>query len=103
MNITFSKSSLGLDIEVPTLTLIVPDMRSTLSPVLIGTNTLDILYEHFSTALPENFQSLPYGCRVVLKTLEMRQKQSVDSGLGVVRLFSKESETIGPGQTRVVE
>lgn len=103
VNITFPKSSLGLDIEVPTLALIVPDMRSTLSSVLIGTNALDVLYEQYSTTTPQISQSLPYGYRVVLKTLEMRQRQSVDSSLGVVRQFSKESETIGPGQTKVVE
>lgn len=38
-----------------------------------------------------------------LKTLGMTQRQKVDSSLGIVRLFSKDPETIGPGQTKVVE
>lgn len=46
--IKFPKSLLGADIEVPTLVLVVPDMRSTLSSVLIGTNTLDVLYEKYA-------------------------------------------------------
>lgn len=98
VNITFPKSALGLDIEVSILALIVLDMRSTLSSVLIGTNTLDILHGRYSEATPQNFQSLPYGYRVVLQTLEMRQKQKAGSSLGVVR-----PEVIGPGETRVVE
>lgn len=98
VNITFPKSALGLYIEVSILFLIVPDMRSTLSSVLIGTNTLDILHGQYSDATPQNFQSLPYGYRVVLQTLEMRQKQQAGSSLGVVR-----PEVIGPGETRVVE
>ncbi|KAF7647554.1 hypothetical protein LDENG_00170760 [Lucifuga dentata] len=71
--------------------------------ILIGTNTLDVLYELYSSATPQNLQSLPYSYRVVLKTLEMRQRQKVDSCLGVVRIFSKDPEIIGPGQTKVVE
>lgn len=46
--IKFPKSLLGADIEVPTLVLVVPDMCSTLSSVLIGTNTLDVLYEKYA-------------------------------------------------------
>lgn len=41
--IKFPKSSFGKDNELPTLALIVPDMHSSLSSVLIGTNTLDAL------------------------------------------------------------
>lgn len=102
VNVTFPKSALGVEIEVPTLALIVPDMRSTSSSVLIGTNTLDILYDLYSSAAPQDCQSLPYGYKVVLKTLEMRHRQQVDLSHAVVRLSSKDPETISPGQTKVL-
>lgn len=101
--IRFPESSLGADIEVPTLVLVVPDMRSTLSSVLIGTNTLDVLYEKYANIAPQNYESLPYGYKVVLKTLEIRKRQSVDSSLGEVRLHSRDFETISAGQTKVLE
>ncbi|KAL0199310.1 hypothetical protein M9458_007850 [Cirrhinus mrigala] len=99
--IKFPRSLLGKDIEVPTLALIVPDMRSTLSSVLIGTNTLDALYEQYADTAPQDNDLLPYGCKVVLKTLEVRKRWSVDSSLGEVRLHSSRSETIAAGQTQV--
>lgn len=101
--IRFPKSLLGADIEVPTLALVVPDMRSTLSSVLIGTNTLDVLYEKYADIAPQNYESLPYGYKVVLKTLEIRKRHYVDSSLGEVRLHSKDFETIAAGQTKVLE
>ena len=101
--IKFSKSTFGVDIEVPTLALIVPDMRSTLSSVLIGTNALDVLYEQYADVAPQNYQSLPYGYKVVLKTLGVRQRQSVDSSMGEVKLHSRDPETIAAGQTKVLE
>lgn len=99
--IMFPKSFLGADIEVPMLVLVVPDMRSTLSSVLIGTNTLDVLYEQYADIAPQDCESLPYGYRVFLKTLEIRKRQSIDSSLGKVRLHSADFETIAAGQTKV--
>ncbi|XP_013855935.1 uncharacterized protein LOC106511737, partial [Austrofundulus limnaeus] len=78
-------------------------MRSTLSSVLIGTNTLDVLYEKYAEIAPQRFESLPYGYKVVLKTLEIRKKQSADSSLGEVRLHSRDLETISAGQTKVLQ
>lgn len=98
--IKFPESSLGVDIEVPTLALIVPDMCSS---VLIGTNTLDILYEQYVDTASQNYESLPYGYKIVFKILEIRKRQAVDSSLGEVRLQSKSSETIAAGQTKVFE
>lgn len=43
LNITFPKEFLGTEIEVPTLAMVVPNMLATCK-VLIGTNTLDVLY-----------------------------------------------------------
>nr|XP_008283279.1 PREDICTED: uncharacterized protein LOC103359624 [Stegastes partitus] len=101
--ITFPKISLGVDIEVPTLALIVPDMRSSLSSLLIGTNALDILYEQYSDIALSNQHSLSYGYKVVLKTLEVRKRQCVDSSLGSLRLHSSDSEIIAAGETKVLE
>lgn len=101
--IKFPKSMFGVDIEVPTLALIVPDMRSPLSSALIGTNALDVLYEQYANATSQNYQALPYGYKVVLKTLGARHKQSADSSMGEVRLRSTDPETIAAGQIKVLE
>ena len=71
--------------------------------MLIGTNTLDVLYEKYADISPQNYESLPYGYRVVLKTLEIRKRHCADSSLGEVRLHSKDFETIAAGQTKVLE
>lgn len=75
--IKFPRCSLGVDIEVPTLALIVPDMRSSLSSLLVGTNTLDVLYEQYTDTAPQNNHSLPYGYNVIFKTLEVRFQPGV--------------------------
>lgn len=41
----FPKESVGVEVEVPTLALVVPDLKS-LSQVLVSTNSLDVLYSH---------------------------------------------------------
>ncbi|KAK7910502.1 hypothetical protein WMY93_015186 [Mugilogobius chulae] len=102
--ITFPKSSLGADIEVPTLALIVPNLSSNSPSRLIGTNTLDILYEQYGLVVePKEKHLLPYGDKVVLKTLAARKKHSVDSSLGEVRLHSKDCKIIEAKQTKVLE
>ncbi|KAK0146798.1 Tafazzin [Merluccius polli] len=103
VTISFLKNTFGVDIDIPTLALIVPDMRSTLSSVLVGTNALDVLYEQYADVTPQNYQSLPYGYRAVLKTLGARQRDTFDSSMGKVRLHSSDAETIAAGQTRVFE
>lgn len=103
VTISFPENTFGVNIDIPTLALIVPDMRSTLSSVLIGTNALDVLYEQYADVTPQKYQSLPYGYRAVLKTLGARQRHSFDSSMGQVRLHSRDAETIAAGQTRVFE
>jgi len=45
VDITFPEEFLGVSVEVPTVALVVPDVKSHNQPlVLIGTNTLDVLY-----------------------------------------------------------
>lgn len=60
-------------------------------------------YERYADIIPKNFESLHYGYKVILKILEIRKRQSVDSSLGEVRLHSRDFETIAAGQTRVLE
>lgn len=86
LNITFPKDFVGVDTEVLTLALIVPDLPSTSQPsVLIGTNTLDNLYKDFSQQETRYF-SPTYGYKQVLKMLEMRLKQNVEGNVGLVRV-----------------
>lgn len=64
--ITFPRDFVGVNMEVPTLALVVPDLSSTFQPsVLIGTNTLDELYKDFSQQKPRYF-SPSYGYKQIL-------------------------------------
>ena len=103
VDITFPKNCFGSEINVPTLALVVPDTRSSAqSTLLIGTNTLDLVYEDCSRANTD-LQALPYGCRVVLKVMQQRNKQKVNSSLGLVRLPGKDPMVIPAGQSCVIE
>ena len=69
VTVTFPKDFLGVITEVPTLALVVPDVHpETPSPVLIGTNTLDVLYVQHLGSEVVNHQPQEYGYRAVLKT-----------------------------------
>ncbi|CAI5692272.1 unnamed protein product [Oreochromis niloticus] len=104
LHVTFPKEFLGIEAEVPTLALVVPDVRTaSQSLVLIGTNTLDVLYELYSDACHELQLNLPYGYRAVLKVLESRHKQSKDSSLGLVTMHNKQPQLIPAGQTVVLD
>lgn len=104
VDITFPEEFLGVSVEVPTVALVVPDVKSHNQPlVLIGTNTLDVLYEqHLNANSPTN-QPSSFGYRVVLRTLETRRKQNSNGVLGHVRLKGKVPEVMAAGQTVVVE
>ncbi len=104
VDITFPEEFLGATVEVATVALVVPDVKSHTQPlVLIGTNTLDILYEQQLNAKSPMHQPSLFGYRVVLKTLEMRRKQNTSGVLGHVRLRSNVPEVMSAGQTVVVE
>ena len=104
LNITFPKEFLGVEIEVPTLALVVPDV-STFSDslMLIGTNTLDVLYETYRETAPRKQQSTAYGFKAVLKVLELRQRQSKGGNFGPVKMHGKGSQLVPAGQTVVLE
>ncbi|KAL6455421.1 hypothetical protein MHYP_G00361230 [Metynnis hypsauchen] len=99
----FPKEFMASQPEVQTLALIVPDTRSNSSvPVLIGTNTLDPLYEQFCDGNP--LVSNTYcGYQQVLKTLQLRRKQNSEGQIGVVKLGRHEPSVIPAGQKVVLE
>lgn len=103
LNIQFPKEFISSQPEVQTLALIVPDTRSnSCVPVLIGTNTLDPLYEQFCDGDP--LESNAYcGYQQVLKTLQLRQRQNSKGQIGVVRLGRHESGIVPAGQKAVLE
>lgn len=89
--------------EIETLTLIVPDVRSNSDiPVLIGTNTLDPLYEQFLSE--SHFMANPYsGYHQVLKTLQIRHRQNSEGQIGLVKLRGSDSNVIPAGQKVVLQ
>lgn len=102
--VTFPKDFLEIDIEIPTLALVVPDVHSdSQSLLLMGTNTLDVLYERYSDIKTPNHQPGPYGYRAVLNILELRQKQNRDGSVGLVKMLGKTPVVIPAGHTVVLE
>uniref|UniRef100_A0A0S7F2X0 PPUP7114 n=1 Tax=Poeciliopsis prolifica TaxID=188132 RepID=A0A0S7F2X0_9TELE len=66
LTITFPKEFVGSDIEINTLALVIPHLRSAAhEQVLIGTNALDILYADYQKL--SSFQPLMNGYQAVLK------------------------------------
>lgn len=102
VTITFPKDFVGVDIEVPTLALIVPDLSPNSQPsVLVGTNTLDELYKDFS-ALQTCYFSPSFGYKQVLKVLQLRQEQNTEGNVGLVLMPSKQPLMIPAGQSTVI-
>uniref|UniRef100_A0A3B1ISM8 Gypsy retrotransposon integrase-like protein 1 n=1 Tax=Astyanax mexicanus TaxID=7994 RepID=A0A3B1ISM8_ASTMX len=104
LNITFPKDFLGTSIEVPTLALVVSDTcGSTQSPLLIGTNTLDALYDSYCEGSSAKYQPQHHGYKMVQRTLEVRHKQTEDSKVSNVRLYSDEPQVILARQSLVLD
>lgn len=77
MSVTFLRDFLESDIEIPTLALVVPEVRKdNETPVLIGTNTLDVLYDQYLNQKSLYHQPASCGYRVVLNTLRIRHKKN---------------------------
>lgn len=99
VDITFPKNCFGTELTVSSLALIVPDTRSSAqSSLLIGTNTLDLLFDSLSLT-DTDLAALPYGYRVVLSVLQQRRMQKENGSLDLVRLSGKEPEIIPAGQS----
>lgn len=80
----FPREFLGIEAEVPTIALVVPDLMNT-PQVLIGTNSLDALYSYFVPKTAEHPQSTSHGYRAVLKVLETRHRQTCADMVGWVK------------------
>lgn len=104
IKVSFPREFLGTEIEVLTLALVVPDTQSSSkTQILIGTNTLDVVYEMYTESNHDSHEPIPYGYRAVLKVLELRQKQCSDGNIGLLRVHGKNKETIPAGKTVVLE
>lgn len=101
VNLLFPEEFLGKEIAVPTLALVVPDMNS-VPQVLIGTNSLDVLYSNFVEDHDCRPQSFLPGYKVILKVLEARQRQTSTGVLGCVRMQTEVSAVVPAGQTIVM-
>lgn len=99
------KPSLGSDVEVDTLALVIPHLRSaSQQQVLVGTNTLDILYSDVSSDPNfSSFEPLLMGYRAILKVLEMHQISSSSGNLGSAKLRGANPEVVPANQTVVLE
>lgn len=102
--VTFPKEFLGSEFAVPTLALVVPDVcPGSLSSVLIGMNTLEILYTQYVDTDFTSFQPSAPGYQAVLKLLKLKHQQNQRGSAGVVRLMSKNPVLIPAGHTIVLE
>lgn len=105
LSVTFPKDFVGADMEVHTLALVIPHIRSAVhEQVLIGTNTLDALYADLQEDPNHStFQPLPYGYRAVLRILQQRQTSSTSSSLGWAKMVGKTPEVVPAGQTVILQ
>ncbi|KAE8277205.1 hypothetical protein D5F01_LYC24951 [Larimichthys crocea] len=71
MVVTFPSEFLGVNFDVSTLALVVPDVAAHQSPVLIGMNTLEPLYNQHTGSEYANFQPTAHSYKAVLKLLQI--------------------------------
>lgn len=104
MRVKFPEDFLGSIVEVSTLALVIPDTSGTAQPkVLIGTNTLDLAYGKHLEINDSVCKPIPFGYKAVVKTIEYRRTQRVNSSVGVVRLPSADAAVVPAGQNLVLE
>lgn len=103
-SIAFPKALDQSELELTTLALVVPDIRSNSdTPLLIGTNTLDPLYEHLCESTLPDFKVLPYGYQQVLKTLASRKRQTDSGKIGLVKLRGRTQKVLLANQKLLLE
>lgn len=102
--ITFPAEFLGVAIDVCTLALVVPDVRSgSQSQVLIGMNTLDPLYDQHLESECASYKPSRHGYRAVLQLLEQRHQQTQTANDAGVRVTSRTPIKIPAGCTMVIQ
>lgn len=101
VNLKFPRALLESEPEISTLALIIPDLWSNSDvPLLIGTNTLDPLYDQCCDEFSLSHNSSCYGYRRVLRTLQLRKKQATSGELGFLKLRGREQAVL-PAKQRV--
>lgn len=102
--VEFPKDFVGCTNSVPTLALIVPDVRPGFpTSILIAMNTLETLYDKFQQSDYSSFQPHSFGYRAVLQTLYVTYQQSCSDHIVVVTLHSKSSVLIPAGHKIILE
>lgn len=102
LNLKFPKYFPGMEAEVPTLALIVPDLTNVLQ-ILIGTNSLDVLYADCTQEENSACKSLFYGYQAVINVLEKRNQQASIGTVGCVKLKGNQPEVVPAGCTVVLD
>lgn len=98
----FPKNFVETEPEVSTLAVVVPDIRTKGElPVLIGTNTLDVVYDEHCHEKNPNDLSPVYGFRQILNTLKLRKEVSSTGRVGLMTLKGREQRVI-PAQGKVL-
>ncbi|KAL1274976.1 hypothetical protein QQF64_027790 [Cirrhinus molitorella] len=98
----FPKEFMGTEVEVPTLALVVPDLTR-FSQILVGTNSLDVLYDKCAQDCAANVKSSFHGYQAVLKVLEARWRQASSETLGYVKFMGNAPEIVPSGGTVVLD
>ncbi|XP_041923982.1 uncharacterized protein LOC121688433 isoform X1 [Alosa sapidissima] len=98
LKIAFPKEFIESEPEIVTLALVIPDIRSSSDiPVLVGTNTLDMLYDehcdHNTTSLTS---PLPVYSQI-LKMLALRKEQRTSGHHGILTMREKQPRVIPAG------
>lgn len=101
INVAFPQAFLGTPADIDTLALVVPDLRTSQPFVLIGTNTLDLLYDKYTD--PQSFYSVSHGYRAVLKILELRHRLVTSDHHGIIKLHAETAQIIPARQTVALE
>ena len=103
VTITFPKEFIGADMDVCTLALVVPDVRPGFhAQVLIGMNTLDLLYEQRLESECASYKPSRHGYGAVLQLLQLRHQQAQGESTGVVRLAGASPLEVPAGCTMVI-
>lgn len=100
LTLKFPATFIGVEVEIPTLALVVPDLTS--SPqILVGTNSLDVLYSKSAKESSVKLQSSLCGYQAVLRVLEARWIRATSENLGCVKVKGTSVEVI-PAKSTVV-
>ncbi|KAG1952345.1 interleukin-1 receptor accessory protein-like 1-A [Pimephales promelas] len=97
----FPQEFLGAEAEIPKLALVVPDLTH-VPQILIGTNTLDVLYADYLQETTHKAKSCYHGYRAVIRILEARRQQAGVSVLGQVKVKGEMPEVVAAESTVVL-